>query len=250
MKKRIITIALVAALLATCFAGTYAYLTDTDGATNTMAVGNVTIVQNEKERGENGLVDFVDNNKLLPYTGKVGTNGVASEWGASLTIDGVEYNMFDQGKNAIDKIVTVTNTGSEPAYIRTLLAFEIPKGNEDFVYDRTLNIVAAGTLDDTERTVVIDGVTYAVIETYYTANGSLLAAGATSVPSLRQIYLNANAGNDWLAAVGEEYTILALSQAVQAQGFDDAKTALDTAFGDPRAVEQDELNAWFANCAD
>ena len=35
MKKRIITICLVAALLATCFAGTYAYLTDTKAVKNT-----------------------------------------------------------------------------------------------------------------------------------------------------------------------------------------------------------------------
>ena len=50
MKKRIVTIALVVALLATCFAGTYAYLTDTDAATNVMTLGNVDIEQIEQER--------------------------------------------------------------------------------------------------------------------------------------------------------------------------------------------------------
>lgn len=47
MKKRIITICLVAALLATCFAGTYAYLTDTKAVKNTFTVGTVYITLTE-----------------------------------------------------------------------------------------------------------------------------------------------------------------------------------------------------------
>ena len=47
MKKRILTVALVAALLATCFAGTYAYLSDTDEQKNTFTTGNVGISLDE-----------------------------------------------------------------------------------------------------------------------------------------------------------------------------------------------------------
>jgi uncharacterized membrane protein YkoI len=50
MKKRIVTIALVVALVATCFAGTYAYLKDDDAAHNVMTVGNVYIEQLELQR--------------------------------------------------------------------------------------------------------------------------------------------------------------------------------------------------------
>ena len=247
MKKRIITISLVIALLATCFAGTYAYLQDTDAAKNTMTVGNVTIEQIEQKRGANGLESFTDPYKLVPYTGSVGANGVANAYGASFTMDGVEYTMFDQSKNAIDKIVTVENTGTEEAYIRTLFAFEVPAGNEDFLFDRTLNITFTGALEATERIIEVDGVKFYVCYCYY-GNDSKLASGATSAPSLRQIYLNANAGNDWYEAVGDEYDILVLSQAVQAQGFDDAETALNTAFGDPNTAEASKLITWFSEC--
>lgn len=47
MKKRILTVALVVALLATCFAGTFAYLTDTHAQTNTFTTGNVLISLDE-----------------------------------------------------------------------------------------------------------------------------------------------------------------------------------------------------------
>ena len=57
MKKRIITICLVAALLATCFAGTYAYLTDTKAVKNTFTTGNVYITLTETG-AENGLNSY------------------------------------------------------------------------------------------------------------------------------------------------------------------------------------------------
>lgn len=47
MKKRILTVALVVALLATCFAGTFAYLTDTHAQKNTFTTGNVLITLDE-----------------------------------------------------------------------------------------------------------------------------------------------------------------------------------------------------------
>ena len=56
MKKRIVTIALVVALVAIAAVGTLAYFTDTDEAINTFAVGNVKIELIEQQRGENGLV--------------------------------------------------------------------------------------------------------------------------------------------------------------------------------------------------
>ena len=49
MKKRIITLALVVALVATCFGGTYAYLKDTKAVKNTFTTGNVYIELTETE---------------------------------------------------------------------------------------------------------------------------------------------------------------------------------------------------------
>ena len=251
MKKKILSLALAVALAAIAIVGgTLAYFTDTDGATNVMTTGNVEIVQNEQERNAEGaLVAFEDDHKLVPYTGSVGTNGVANEWGTSATINGTEYKMFDQSKNAIDKIVTVTNEGTEEAYIRTLFAFEIPKGNEDFLYNRTLNLTAGTAVSGTSRTFTFGDTTYGVYVSYY-GNDSKLAAGATSEPSLRQIYLNANVDNEWYDAVGAKYNILVLSQATQTQGFEDAEVALNTAFGDIETVDQNTLESWFAECVE
>ena len=95
MKKRIVTIALVAALLATCFAGTYAYLTDKDAAVNTMTLGSVDIEQYEYERAVNAdgtyktdtidgrtsyvLTAFTQDKPLYPIVGD--PNGVPDDSG-------------------------------------------------------------------------------------------------------------------------------------------------------------------------
>ncbi len=59
MKKRILTVALVVALLATCFAGTFAYLQDDERLTNTFTTGNVLISLDEavvEKNAEGNLV--------------------------------------------------------------------------------------------------------------------------------------------------------------------------------------------------
>ena len=123
MKKRILTIALVIALLATCFAGTYAYLTDTKAAKNVMVVGNISIEQFEKERDASGaLVDFTQNKPAVPAVGY-------TAWDAEgVDVNGVSMKVFDDEamKNVIDKIVYVQNTGNVGAYIRTIVAIEAP----------------------------------------------------------------------------------------------------------------------------
>lgn len=59
MKKRIVTIALVVALMATCFAGTYAYLTDTHAQKNTFTTGNVLITLDEAVVAKNAEGNLV-----------------------------------------------------------------------------------------------------------------------------------------------------------------------------------------------
>lgn len=111
MKKRIVTIALVVALVAIAAVGTLAYFTDTDKATNTFAVGNVEIKLIEQQRGENGLVPFEQNKKLYPIVGSA--QGEKDEYG------------MPTAKNYVDKMVTIENTGSEKAYIALTLPFPL-----------------------------------------------------------------------------------------------------------------------------
>ena len=66
MKKRIVTIALVIALLATCFGGTLAYLKDTDSQTNTFTAGNVYITLDETTVDGTGRTTETQDYKLFP----------------------------------------------------------------------------------------------------------------------------------------------------------------------------------------
>ena len=94
--------------------------------------------------------------------------------------------------------------------------------------------------------VTVDEVAYLVTEYYY-QNDSKLAAGEESHQSLVQIYLSSKATNEDAALVtGEdgEYNILAVSQAVQTAGFDNAEEALNEAFGVVNAANAAD---WFAN---
>lgn len=92
MKKRIIAISLVVAMLAIAvIGGSLAYFTDTDAATNTFTVGNVDIKLIEQQKSAEGLVPFDQEKNLVPGTSSNGS--------------------------AVSKIVTVENTGSNPAYV-------------------------------------------------------------------------------------------------------------------------------------
>ncbi len=68
MKKRILTVALVVAMLATCFAGTYAYLTDTEAQKNTFTTGNVYIALDEQKIGSTDRTTETQDYKLFPGT--------------------------------------------------------------------------------------------------------------------------------------------------------------------------------------
>ena len=91
MKKKLIAISLVVAMLAVAIVGgSLAYFTDTKSATNTFTVGNVKIDLIEQQKGANGLENFVPNKTLVPGT---------------------------SDKNAVSKIVTVKNNGANDAWV-------------------------------------------------------------------------------------------------------------------------------------
>lgn len=258
MKKRIITISLVIALLATCFAGTYAYLQDTDAAKNTMTVGNVAIEQIELQRADgvdykNGgekadkgdLVAFEQNQKLFPstyttlsdYTAK-GPDDEQFWWGDYVTADvsgnGSSNGLWDDKlTGAIDKFVFVQNTGSWDCYYRTIIAFECPVGteysegyNKEFMMNVNLNSRFAW---EEIGYITIGSTRYLVMVATYQQP---LKAGEISRPSLLQVVMTHNATNKTVEAIGKSYDILTLSQAAQTEGFTSAENALDTAFGD------------------
>lgn len=263
-------------------AGTMAYLTDQDADVNTMTLGKVEIVQNEhqrieKEDGtyEKGIVDdqesyllevFEQEKPLLPIVGDPHfTDGITAGWDDT-TVRMSQIGSYGgmqvfAGKNAVDKFVTVTNTGKTDAYVRTFVAIEI--GSTDGALIGTSH---HSVWKKTEiGTISIDGNNYMVLEynypgarlndgSYRHENG-ILPAGDTTYPSLSQVYLSSKADNEDVEAIdgngNEKLDIIVLSQAVQADGFEgmgvkagttDSEYALNAGFGEPTIANVAE---WF-----
>lgn len=245
MKKKILSICLVLAILAVAATGTLAYLTDEDGAKNVFTFGSVSIIQNEKEIDENGNeIDFVQDKEIYPA---VGTPAWDPDTYTATDRSGV---MFDEDvfKNVQDKIITVTNNGESKAYVRTLIAFEagnytwetLPIG-VNVNDDNTLGSECDFEWIDTDKYLVVNGKNYFLAVATYEAP---VESGTTTKASLKQIYFASTVDNEDYTALGGSYEILAVSQAVQVEGFADADTALNTAFGVPAANAA--TAAWFA----
>lgn len=238
-KRKLILVAValcMVAILAT--GGTMAYFFDTDAAKNVFTVGNVDITLNENF-GDN---DPATPENLVPTTGKDEDGNV---------------------KNAVTKEVDVTNSGSEPAYVRVHIAFPqiLDSGSEDdpalAAYNNLLhwNFAMASVADGqwNWNTSVdgpnypgnggnwnvyvenIDDVAYNVyVATYMTV---LEANETTDTKAMTQVYLEQTATNEAVAAVkavlGANWQVLVVAEGTQAEGFADAYEALNTTFGMP-----------------
>ena len=281
MLKKIISLLLVVAMTASVSIGaTVAYFQDDASDVNVMTVGNVSIRQDEYQRvEENGvftaeLEDFQQGKLMMPYVSRTNTP-------ENITIGDVTAVFNDQYANYVDKIVAVTNTGKSDAYVRTLIALPTGgvektdsasdnwlhwntwgKNPETGVYDMDETWDSFYDNDVLKRAVeiVINGMEYRVWEFVHTAK---LAAGATACPTLTGVFMDCRVNNDDIGyymdlnsnnkfdadtekriniPVGEPLCVYVLSQAVQTAGFEDAFTALDTAFGD---VDGNNAAAWF-----
>lgn len=250
MKKKIVALCLCVALAVVAIGGaTLAYFTDTKTATNTFAVGNVSIDLIEQQRGENGLVPFEQNKKLYPIVGSA--QGAKDEYG------------MPTAKNYVDKMVTIKNSGSEKAYIRAY--FAIPSALDDGyeTFNAGLNVlhfnfgnkVVNGAISSTEGVewiwthgskwnyfeTTIDGIKYNV---YYADYYQAVDAGATTEQLIQGVYLDKtfDIKDGKCYAFGKEVTLddgwdwnsvscPVFAVACQAEGFDNAAAAMDAAFG-------------------
>ncbi len=232
---------LVAAL---AIGGTIAYLQDSDSDVNVMTLGNVSIRQNEEQRvdpSKNGTLtdadieDFEQAKPIYPYV-DVNLNGAMRDDYEEITFPNGQTNKLFIGDNAIDKLVSVTNTGKTDAYVRTIVALEAPTDKIDLSFNST-----DWKMDTTASSysIEVDGVKYDLFVCVYK---NVLKPGETTPYSLMQIILDGTATNEDAAAYGNTYDVLVLSQAIQTAGFDSAATALDTGFG---VVNADSAAAWF-----
>lgn len=239
LKKALLGATAVALTAAVSIGATLAYLTDSDEDVNVMTLGNVYIDQIEQERvddknGQNQLVDFEQNQPMLPavYPGDWIDWAPESDW----VVPGDQaWKVVEDNTNVIDKFVTVKNTGESDAYIRTIFAFEWDK-DEDLMHliTNSTNIQegATWTWEWLDGLAEIDGATYQIAVATYTQP---VKPGATTIPSLKQVYMDKAATNEYCAKFGDTYDILVFSQAVQADGFDSIiegpNAALEEAFG-------------------
>ena len=254
--RKLLLIVSLALALTMSLGGTLAYLTDTDSDVNVMTLGNVQIEQNEWQRAEGvghtnteetsakegDLVPFKQNDPIYPAVAKTDDATQAEKtdlfyWGFYAPGGNGLWNEKELA-NMRDKIVMVTNTGKTDAYFRTIIAVESPVGfNADLI---KLNVNLGWYTSNRVGNTTIDGVQYYLFEYTYKGNtgagDGVLPAGETARPSLLQVYLDGAATNEDMAKLGDTWEILVVSQAVQAAGFDDAKTALDEAFGEVSAT--------------
>lgn len=251
MKKKVISIALVIALIAVIAAGSFAYFTDTDEATNTFTSGNVQIQLLEKQRdGNGGLEDFEDGKTLLPIVGSA--QGEKDALGLSTA------------KNYVDKIITIQNLSAD-AYVRAYIA--VPAAL-DSVGDASLNILhvnqpgkntfvgldgnsadKAFTWSDMKMVGTFtddNGILYNV---YYSTYADKLTkdeiAGSAAYVGLyldKDVDYNAETGKYTVTRNNGETTVInfdlskgvtipVFAVGVQADGFDNADAAIDAAFG-------------------
>ena len=260
MKKVLLMCTAYVLVAALAIGGTIAYLQDDDSDVHVMTLGNVSIAQHEYERVVDANGDYVVDSsvggyKLQPFTQDKplypatipttsaawtyeSTNAMFEQVGAN----GGGMQVFVE-PNAVDKFVFVENTGKTDAYVRTLIAYE----SGSLSVEEWDEVVCTSYHFSWGDPVVIGSITvennnYVVLE--YTYKGrpdkgfhenGILPAGEVTQCSLGQVYMRSTATNEDCEAIDGnkdgKYDILVLSQAVQAAGFADAKTALDTAFG-------------------
>ena len=249
-RKWLLLVALVLSV-AMATTGTLAYLTDEDKDVNTMTLGKVEIVQNEQERTDHGLDEFTQDKPLYPavYAGEAPTASIPWADESKWPNPNEAWKVVEDNANVVDKFVTVTNIGKSDAYVRTIIAYEGDpiNGTDIHIVQNSVtssNAEVAGEFAATEyiENVMLDGVRYDVIVYTYKAP---LKPDETTIPSLKQIYMDKGCDNEDVEAYGEKYDVLVLSQAIQVNGFEEMGpvAALNDGFG---AVNATNLAKWLA----
>ena len=256
MKKFLALLLVMVMCVAAGIGGTVAYLTDTEEAVNVMTVGNVSIEQREQQRvnytdKQHELEDFEQNKMARPcyYEGTSIPWAPEDQW---VVAGDQAWKVVEDNDNVIDKFVTVENTGNTGAFVRSIIAFEV---GEDAINSDYMHLVTNGTnipeetitwkyewlTENAEEVIVeLNGNYYFIYTATY---DGVLEAGKTTIPNIKQVYLDKTATNENVAAYGETFEILVLSQAVQSDMNGLTKDeALNEAFGE---VNAENVKSWF-----
>lgn len=256
MKKKIVAICLVVCLLAiAAIGGTLAYFTDTDQDVNVFVSGDVEIDQMEHTfDADDKFVELEADtlDKALKLMPAIVLDADDNYDDYEQVFIGNYYSTLDTEENgvpadqrwinawtypnAIDKYVSVFNSGNNDAYVRTLVA--IPAEMDELV---VMNVVGGATFTQQKVTgAVIGGVEHNIYVFTYSRGDGILEPGKSTGPSLYQVLMRYDVDEvDIPAAYKDGFSILCFSQAVQADGFAEAlegqtdipEKALNAAFG-------------------
>ena len=230
MKRQLIISSLcLVLLLLMMLSTTLAWFTDSKSNVNTMVAGKISIEQTETD--ENGQ----------PFVGS---------------------NFVMMPSQTIVKKVTVENTGNQPAYVRTLFAFEDSADGMvlEMLETTGQNIEIPGVTETSVPKVqftvtkTVDGKSVTTLYTvgYYVQPAALSHEDdKDDVVVLESITLDADADNEWHETVGKDYELFVLSQATQTAGLDklgdngaeSPAAALNQAFA---PITSENCAKWFA----
>lgn len=241
-KKIIIIVSLAVAIAAVAvIGGSLAWFMDADEVKNVFEIGSIETVQHEQQYDENGdLGPFVNDKMLIPV------------------IDNSDAINDD---NFQDKIVTVENIGKNEAYIQTYVAVPAVLDNAGIVHIYDENhanngwtlVTDVDTAVDGDQAkfegVTIEGMLYNVY--LYRYNGTL-APKAITKSVIQGVYIDMTADLDVVRDsngditeayfvidsqkvegfnANEKLSVYVATQAIQAEGFDNAESAFASGFG-------------------
>lgn len=214
------------------------------------------------------LYPYSQDKRLVPAVGEAkvydDTKVCFAQFGEEHALGRMDVFKQDELKNVQDKFVFVENTGNSDAYIRTYLAFEIGSAENamgvaggaknNLVMALTNNFWDANAIGN----VTINGNNFYVLEyTYAGSEGAndrhpdgIVHPGDYTYNNLAQVYITPKATNEDLIALdgngNGKLDILVLSQAIQADGFANAKQALEAGFG---VADATKVAEWFGDDA-
>lgn len=224
MKKKLVIVSLICILCTLIVGSTLAYFQSSDEVENVFSYGSIKVTQFEQEHDEEGnLVDFTQGQYLYPI---------------------INVNDPSSDQYYIEKLVSLKNTGSNEAYVRSFIA--VPNVLKDVV-KLDIDNSKDWLKDSKSDVVVIEGIEYFV--TSYTYHKSIVKNETTSYV-LNGVYLDSSVdlqmnGNEKQFCVdnGNGYTffdydvnnpihVYVVSQACQVNGLgNDPQNALNQAFG-------------------
>lgn len=242
MKKKILSIALVVAMIAVIAAGSLAYFTDKDAAENTFTVGNVHIklLESSLHRENAGIANGATSNSELwsnvEKLGTVNTNqykaGDTYYTDAQIEADAAQYTCDNVKLNpgqSYHKMPYVKNTGANDAYIR--IRVMIPADLDTAVLNSSMYTSSAMSSGEftmaynDSNPVVRDGVKYNVYT--FTRTEALAPNEMTYWNVWGTIHMDADVTNEEIKGLfGEgkayadgKFPVLVEADAIQADGF-------------------------------